>query len=180
MEKVAALLGNSISLLKTDRHNVRALESLPMRITVSSSSEPLGLLVRETLPTGTSADTIIPQGFATDTAITWLQNLEASSKAEFGYYLNLPDAVGVFSAATDIMYANYGDYRLYEAEQLTAAVQKSSADLLREVNAALKTLPVAGSNDLVILSDSLSRLSKVTTAPSDGKEAEKVLKQSLP
>lgn len=172
-EKVVALLGNSISLLKTDRQNVRALESLPMRITVSSSTEPLGLLVREILPAGTAADTIVPQGAVMDTAIIWLRNLAASSKAEFGYYLNLPDAVGEFSAATDIMYANHGDYRPYETAQLTAAIQKNSAGLLREVIAALNTLPVTGSDDLVILTDAVSRLSRVTTEPLDGKEAEK-------
>lgn len=172
-EKVAALLGNSISLLKTDRQNVRALESLPMRITVSSSTEPLGLLVREILPAGTAADTIVPQGAVMDTAIIWLRNLAASSKAEFGYYLNLPDAVGEFSAVTDIMYANHGDYRPYETAQLTAAIQKDSAGLLREVIAALNTLPVTGSDDLVILTDAVSRLSRVTTEPLDGNEAEK-------
>jgi len=172
-EKVGDLLGSSLVLLKPERHTVRALDTLPVRIAVSGSAELIALLVRETIPAGSVADAILPHAAATDTTITWLQNLEAGSKTNFGYYLNLPDAKGEYTVGSDIMYANHGDYRLYESTRLIASVQKSSADLIREVVAALNAFPVACSNDLVILNDSLSRLSRVTADPIDVKGAEK-------
>lgn len=52
-------------------------------------------------------------------------------------------------------------------------MQKNSIDLLQDASAELNTLPVANSNELVILTDAVSRLSRVTTEPADGKEAEK-------
>lgn len=172
-EKVAGLMGNSITLLKPGRHGVRALASVPVRIAVASSTEPLGLRVTETIPAGTTADTIIPQGTATQTAITWQQYLEGAARAEFGCYLNLPDAKGEYTATTDVRYANFGAYHAYETAQLTASVLNDSADLLRAVITELNCIPSAGSNDLVILTDTLSMLSQVTTDPLDGKDAEK-------
>lgn len=172
-QKVADLLGNSIALLKPEQHKVRALDSVPVRVVVSNSTEPLGLQITETIPAGTTADTITPQGVATDTTITWQQYLQASTKAEFGYYLNLPDAKGEYTAVTDVSYANYGDYRLYDTTKLTSTVQNDAADLLQTVIAELNGVPVAGSNDLAVLTDAVGRLSQVTVTPLDGKDAEK-------
>jgi hypothetical protein len=172
-EKVSGLIGNSLKLLKPELHDVRSLESVPVRINISGSTETIGLLVRETIPAGTAVDTIIPRGTATDTTVTWVQDLGASTEADFSYYLNLPDVKGGYTAATDIMYANHGDYRLYETAQLTVSVQQSSAGLLQTIMACLNNFSVTDSNDLVILNDSLNVLTRVETDPSDGKEAEK-------
>jgi len=172
-EKVAALIGNSITMLKPERHIVRALDSLRMKISANNSTEPFGILVTEAIPVGTTTDTIVPQGVTAENTIMWQEYLGASSRVDLGYYLNLPDAKGEYTVKTDIMYANHGEYRLYETVQLTAAVQMSSADLVREVVTELKAFPADGSNDLVILSDSLSKLSRVTTDFVDVKGAEK-------
>jgi subtilase family serine protease/flagellar hook assembly protein FlgD len=172
-EKVAVLLSNSITLLKPDRHIARALDSVPVRITVAGSTEPFGLRVTETIPAETTADTIILQGIAEQTTITWQEYLDGSATAQLGYYLNLPDAKGEYKAMTDVSYLNYGDYLPFGTAQLTMTVLADSAGLLRSVIDELDTIPVTGTNDLVILSEAVSKLSKVTTDPLDGKDAEK-------
>lgn len=172
-EKVGDLLGSSLMLLKPGQHTIRALDTLPIRITVSGSTEPIGILVRETIPIGGVADSIVPLAAATDTTITWSQDLGVTASANLGYHLNLPDVPGEYTVATEVMYANHGDYRLYDTAALTATVQKSSADLLRESIAELNNIPVAGSNDLAILSEALYRLSLIMSDPVDLKDAEK-------
>lgn len=172
-EKAAGLLGDAITFVKPERHKVRALESVPIKIAVGNSTEPIEVRITETIPVGTRADIVTPEGTASDTAITWQQYLGDSGSVDFRYHLNLPDAKGEYVTVADVGYANFGDYRSYETAELTLTVLNDSADLLREVIVDLNAISGAGSDDLVILTDAVSKLSLITLNPSGRKEAEK-------
>lgn len=171
--KVSELLTNSLALLKPKPHDSRALESIPVRISVSAMIEPIELMLKENIPTGAIADSIVPFAARTGSTFSWLQSLGAGSVSHFSYNLNLPDVKGDYTAGTEIMYESHGDYRLYDSVVLTATVQKSSADILGELLEELNSCPISRSNDLVIVTDSVNRLSKVVSTPFDLKEAEK-------
>jgi PHD/YefM family antitoxin component YafN of YafNO toxin-antitoxin module len=172
-QKVADLLSNSIALLKPEQHRVRALGSVPVRVVVANSTEPFVLQVTETIPAGTTADTVTPQGTATDTTIAWQQYLEASASVDFGYHLNLPDARGEYTTTAVVSFASGDHFRPYETSNLTVTVEKDSAELLQTVIADLRGIPAAGPSDLALLGDALGRLSQITVNPLDGKEAER-------
>ncbi|HEY6871727.1 MAG TPA: Ig-like domain-containing protein [Geobacteraceae bacterium] len=172
-QKVAGLIANSITLLRPQRHNVRALDSVPIDITVSNSTAPVGLEVAETLPAGTTADTIVPQGTMANDTITWQQSLASSAKALFSYFLDLPDAKGAYTATSRIRYGNSCVYLPCGSYDLTLSVENDSAALLQEVIAALNAISVADANDLVVLSDALNQLGKVDLNPADMKGADK-------
>lgn len=171
--KVKDLVSNSIALLKPEQHKVHALDSVPVRITVSNSAEPLGLRVLETIPSVTTADTVIPDGELASNTITWEQYLGALEKAKFGYYLNLPDAKGDYTTTSEVRYANYGNYELYGTSNLTLNVPDDLSSLLQKVISDLNGISPANSSDLVILTDVLGLLSQVNVNPPDVRTAEK-------
>ena len=172
-EKAIDLLGNSIKLLTPGRHKVRALERVPVKISVANSKEPIELRLTETIPVGTGADIVAPEGTASDSALTWEHYLGDSGNAAFGYYLNLPDLKGEYATVTGVDYANSGEYRSYQTTELTLTVLSDSADLMREVATEMGNLSLTSSGDIAMLADAVSKLSQIALHPSDGKEAEK-------
>lgn len=172
-DKIEDLISNSINLLKPEQHRVHALDSVPLRVTVFNSAEPLGLRVTETIPSGTTADTVIPAGALASNTITWEQYLGALEKAKFGYYLNLPDVKGDYTATSEVRYANYGNYLLYGTSNLTLSVPDDLSGLLQRVISDLNGISPANSNDLVILTEALGLLNQVSVNPPDARLAEK-------
>ncbi|MBI1921559.1 MAG: hypothetical protein HYS23_10840 [Geobacter sp.] len=172
-DKVEDLIANSINLLKQEQHRVHALDSVPVSITIANSAEPLGLRVTETIPSETTADTVMPAGALAGNTITWEQYLAALERAKFGYYLNLPDAKGNYTATSEVRYANYGNYLLYGTANITLSVIDDLSGLLQKIISELNGISTSNSNDLVILTDAFGLLSQVNVNPPDARTAEK-------
>ena len=86
---------------------------------------PVDVKVIETIPYGATADTATPQSSVAENIITWQKYLGAGEKATFGYYLNLPDTAGDYTANTEVQYSNNGYYRLYGNYGLTINILNS-------------------------------------------------------
>jgi hypothetical protein len=159
--KRAELLASALALVNPSAHYLRPLDTVPLTTRIKNTTEPVGLDVTETIPKETTADLPTPPGASSGNLITWRQYLGALETARFGYYLNLPDAKGEYTATTDVRYANYGEYRPYSSHDLTLKVETTSTDLLQGVKADLMGLPTTDKGDRKRINEALSELCEV-------------------
>ncbi len=162
-EKVqaAALLINSLNFIRPAEHHVRALDSAPVRITLNNSSEPADIKMIENLPDKISTDTITPQGTQKDNTITWLKSLGGTEKANFGYYLNLPDIAGSYALGTELRYNNGSEFRLYGNYDLSLEIEYNSADLLQNVITQLSEITTTSRKDARRIEESIDKLQSI-------------------
>lgn len=170
--KVADLILNSLNYVKPQEYHIKAFDSLPVRIKITNSTEPVDLRIIETIPSGTGADTVFPESIQTENTITWQKSLSSNEKAIFGYYLNLPDQKGDYTINTEIRYNNYGNYRLYGDYSLTVSVQNNSVELLQGIISELNSIPLTNTEDADRVVKAIENLSSINTNASSKKEAE--------
>ncbi len=138
--KAAALLIDSVNHVRPDEQEPFAHGSMPIRIKLDNSTEPVDVRVQEYLPDATTADTIMPVTPVIDGILTWDRSIKAGEKLSFGYHLNLPDIAGNYPVESKIFYSNFGDYRLYRTYFLTLTVAEGSDDLLRAAISGLEAM----------------------------------------
>ncbi len=170
--QASALLVNSVNYVRPLEHYLRALDSAPVRIKLSNSTEPVDIKATETIPDGTTVDTIIPQAVQKNNTFTWLKSLGANEKATFGYYLNLPDLSGDYTTKTELSYGNSGIYGPYGEYNLTLTIQNSSNGLLQSILTDLKNITMPNGADAERIANAINDLSRVVNDASSKKEAE--------
>ena len=136
----SALLVESLNFVRPAEGTPRPLNDMPVRITVKNSTEPVDVKVTETLPTGATADTVVPKAAAADGTLIWQKSLAVNETARFGYYLKLPDIAGDYRAKTELTYSNNGLFRLYGNYEILMSVESNSDDLLGNIVTDLKAM----------------------------------------
>lgn len=172
-EKVKELIQNSLSLVKPIESYPIALGSMPVKIMLANSTEPVDVKVIETISSGMTYDTIAPQAAETiQNTITWQKYLNAGEKAVLGYYLNLPDMRGDYTTNTELRYDNNGYYRTYGNYSLTINIQNNSFELQQLIIAELRNIITDNIADAEKITNAVSNLSAINTNASNRKEAE--------
>jgi hypothetical protein len=174
--QVKSLISNSLSHVMPVERYIRALDSVPLDISLKNSTEPVDVKVIETIPDKTTADTIYPQASQTDNTITWQKYLNANEQAEFGYYLNLPDASGDYVTNTELRYSNNGDYRLYGNYSYTLSVTNNSTELLNSIITDLNNVSTTNSDDADKIAGTIEILNQINTNATTKKDAENNIK----
>ncbi|MFA4827887.1 MAG: hypothetical protein WC855_02360 [Thermodesulfovibrionales bacterium] len=171
--KVKELIQNSLSLVSPVESYPIALGSMPVRIMLANSIEPVDVKVIETIPSGMTYDTIALQAAeTTQNTITWQKYLNAGEKAVFGYYLNLPDMRGDYTTNTELRYDNNGSYRTYGNYSLTINIQNNSLELQQLIIAELRNIITDNIADAEKITNAVNNLSAINTNASNRKEAE--------
>ncbi|KAF0143498.1 MAG: hypothetical protein FD156_2564 [Nitrospirae bacterium] len=166
------LISNSLNYVKPIEQHPSALDSMPVKISVDNSTEPVDIKLIETIPAGTSADSISPNASVTGNTITWQKYLNISEKAAFRYYLNIPDASGDYTTDTELRYSNNGEYRLYGNYSLNFNVPNNSGELLQAIISSLGSIPVNNMADADRITKAVTDLSAISANASSRKEAE--------
>ena len=170
------LISNSLNYVKPIEQYPTALESMSVKISVDNSTEPVDIKLIETIPAGTSADSISPNASVTGNTITWQKYLNIREKAAFRYYLNIPDASGDYTTDTELRYSNNGEYRLYGNYTLTFNIQNSSAELLRTIMSELSGLSANNTADADRITKAVADISVINVNASSRKDAEENIK----
>ncbi|MEK7700028.1 MAG: hypothetical protein AAB332_06450, partial [Planctomycetota bacterium] len=76
-QKIKDLIINSINYINPTEHYIRALSDEPINISIKNSTEPVDLKITETIPDGTTVDTINPAATISGNMLKW--NLTLSS-----------------------------------------------------------------------------------------------------
>lgn len=170
--KASELLANSLSLVKPKEHYLRAQESVPVRIEVANSTEPFDLELIERIPQTTTADLTAPKGSISGNVISWHQQLDASGKMKFDYYLNLPDTAGDYTVTSEAGYFNADNHRPLISQEMTLKVTASSADLLHKIVSELYAMSVPERKDRKKIAAAMAELHQVRQAASTAQAAE--------
>ncbi|KAF0220892.1 MAG: fibronectin I domain-containing [Geobacteraceae bacterium] len=170
--KATELLKSAISRVKPEGRAVRALGSVPVRIEVVNSTEPLGLRVVEGFPPTSTVDTPKPEGTISGQQVTWERFLDGGAAALFTYFLNLPDAKGEYLLATEAKYGNYGEYRPLAGAELKLTVTGTSAELLQDAVTALTGLAAPTRQDRRLIAGTIAELQQVRGDASSQEDAE--------
>jgi hypothetical protein len=173
------LLVNAINYVKPDTYFPRASGSLPVRIEVSNSTEPVDVAVTETIPQGAAADSILPPATMTGNTIPWRASLQASEKTNYGYFLELPYAAGEHTVKTALSYDNNGTLIPYGEVALTFTVLNTGENLVAAIFADLQRLTPACGDDAGRIADVIRRLSGVRPEDASAKQAETNIKWIL-
>ena len=173
------LLVNAINYVKPDNYFPRAAGSLPVRIEVTNSTEPVDVAVTETIPQGATADSIMPFTTMTGNTIPWLASLQASEKTNYAYFLELPYAAGENTVTTALSYDNNGTLIPYGELALTFTVLNSGDTLVAAIFADLQRLVPAGADDAGRIADVIRRLTEVRPEEVSAKEADDNIKSIL-
>ncbi len=174
--QVKSLISNSLSYIMPVERYIRALDSVPLNISLKNSAEAVDVKIIETIPDKTTADTIYPQASQTDDTITWLKSLFSNESATFGYYLNLPDTSGDYTTNTEVQYSNNGDYRLYGNYSYTLSIANNSSKLLQTIITELSSMTTSSSEDAEKLADAIEILNQINTNATNKKDAENNIK----
>lgn len=177
--KAKELLMNSIDYVKPSGSYLTALGSVPITINLNNSTEPVDVQVMETLPYGSTVDSISPSALQTDGTITWQKYLNMREKTAFRYYLNLPDSGGEYTVNTEVRYSNNGEYRLYGNYSLTLNVQNNSSELKQDVITDLRKLIPANIKDAEKIYEAINEISKINSYASTRKDAEDNIERIL-
>lgn len=173
----SAVMVASLNLVNPQDRAPRALDNLPVRITIKNSPEPADVRLVELFPSGTSVDTIVPAPVSADNrAVTWQKHLAEDEAARFRYYLSLPDMSGSYVTKTELAYGNNGFFRPYGSRELPLAVPYSSGELLGKIVADLKGLHVATVADAELTAATVDELLLLNMNAADRKEAENNLR----
>ncbi len=168
----SALLIESLNFVRPTAETPRARDSIPIRITLKNSTEPVDVKVTETVPSGTTVDTIVPRATPVDNTLTWQKSLAADASARFGYYLNLPDLSGDYLTKTELAYSNNGFFRPYGQYVLMLTVENNSDDLLPKIIGELRNLQVQSAADADLIAKAVDLLLLVTSDAANRKVAE--------
>ncbi len=177
--RAAALIVNSINYVRPIEQYPRPLASVPVRITLTNSTEQIDVRVKEILPLGMLADTISPTSSQVENTITWDKSLQPLQKTTFGYYLNLPDLAGEYTTSTEVRYRNLGDYRLYGLYDLAITVKLDTADLLQDILSDLKGIASPGIEDAARIGKALEELRLINGQASDLKAVEENIRHII-
>jgi hypothetical protein len=169
--RVSALLVGSLNQVRPTEHYVRALDSVPIRTGLTSSTT-VDVTVVETIPDTTFADTIMPQAASQNNTITWSSILIPDRKTMFTYYLNLPDRVGSYAIETELKFKNGGDYLPYGDYSLTLMVTHDSAGLLQEALLELNNSTPMTMSDANKINKAIGDLSSIDSRAATLKGAE--------
>lgn len=170
------LISNSLNYVKPSEQYPTALESMSVKISADNSTERVDIKLIETMPAGTSVDSISPNASVTENTITWQKYLNIREKAAFRYYLNIPDASGDYTTDTELRYSNNGEYRLYGNYTLTFNIKNSSAELLRTIMSELSGLSANNTADADRITKAAAGLSAISANASNRKDAEENIK----
>lgn len=169
----SALMVQSLNYVRPQEHAPRALDSIPLRITVRNSTGQLDVKMTETIPSGTTVDTVVPSPVsAAENTFTWRKSLIPNQTARFGYYLNVPDTAGDYLTKTDLEYDNNGVFRPYGEYEFTITVHNSSRQLLEKIIGELKAVPVETTKDADLITKAVIQLQLVNASAANRKEAE--------
>ncbi len=169
----SALMVESLNYVRPQERTPRALDSIPLRITVRNSTEQVDVKLAETIPSGTTADTIVPKPVSVaDTTFTWQKSLTANETARFGYYLNLPDTAGDYLTKTELTYSNNGFFRPYGQYELLLTVPNSSNDLLPKIITDLRNMQAKSVTDADLIAKAVEQLLLLKVNAGNRKEAE--------
>lgn len=170
--RLESLILNSLNYVKPTEQYPSALESMPLKINVDNSTEPVDIKLIETMPAGTTADSISPNASVIENTITWQKCLNIKEKASFRYYLNIPDASGDYTTNTELRYSNNGNYRLYGNYTFALNVQSNLVELLHEIISSLRSIPANNASDADRITQAIADLSAISANVSNRKEAE--------
>lgn len=169
----SALLVESLNYVRPQEHAPRALDSIPLKITVKNSREQVDVKLTEIIPSGTTADTVVPNpGTVADNTFTWQKSLISNQTAGFGYYLNLPDIAGDYLTKTELEYNNNGFFRPYGRYEFTITVSNSSGELLDKIIGELNGAPVESTKDANLITKAVGQLQSVNASAANRREAE--------
>ena len=78
--QAAALMVNSVNHVRPLEHSTRAMDSVPLQTGVKNSAEPVTVRIIETVPTDTTADSIVPEGIAIEGSIAWQKTITSNDE----------------------------------------------------------------------------------------------------
>src|SRR5574341_267152 len=168
----SALLVESLNFVRPAAQTPKALGNVPIRITLTNSTEPVEVKVVESLPAGAAADTIVPGATPVDNTLTWQKSMAADEQTTFRYYLNLPDMAGDYLTKTELAYSNNGFFRPYDRYELLLTVQNDSADLLQNVITELRGLQIKSVTDADLIAKVIDHLLLVNADAANRNDAE--------
>ncbi len=174
--QAAALIVNSINHVRPLEHAVKALDSVPIRIAIHNTAEPVTVKLVEAIPQSTTADTVVPEGILGDGSITWQRTIASNENMRFGYYLNIPDKASEYELVTELFYDNNGAFVLYGTYPLAVTVSNNSEQLLTGIITDLTNITMAGISDAEWINEAIDALHQVSDNISSRKEAESNLK----
>jgi len=177
--QAAALMVNSINQVGPLERYTRALDSVPLRISLENSAEPVDARIVETIPARATADTTIPEGSIQNPSVTWQKHIAAGETVRFGFYLNLPDRAGDYTTITEIAYGNNGSFVPYGQYPFTLNIRYSSEELLYEVITDLINITTLNIDDAERIDKAMDALLQVNRQASNIKEKEDNLRQIL-
>ncbi len=177
--KAGELLRNSINYVLPGEHYLRALGSVPINIKLNNSAEPVDIKITETIPDGTTVDTIAPAATNSGNTLKWNFTLLSNQNKDIGYWLNLPDLSGNYQTNTEAGYSNNGDYRLYGNYSLNLTIAQNSAELLQGIINDLNNLKPKPKEDREKIKEAIEELKDINQNASKRKSAEKNIERIL-
>lgn len=162
--RAGALLANALGYVVPEERPVRPLESVPVMIEVGSAQGPLSIKVTERLPNDAAAESATPPLVQTEGMIVWQQAIADHERAQFEYFLILPDARGTFTPITELEYEAGGSYSTYGTYPLPLTVQHTSIELQDKIITELMAMYPASPSDAANLHRAIDVISRLDRA----------------